>query len=135
MQVFTCLLYTSSYRVRLLHPFFQICISIPYKRGFSQFFYNLSRIFVHLVLKPAARSAILYLFMDDVLDVTSTPEQLGKPIGSDSENGKTTFVTLYGTDGAMEMCIRDRLYGHPLYQSSAGVHHHQGALAYRHERG
>ena len=39
--------------------------------------------------------------VDDVLDVTSTPEQLGKPIGSDSENGKTTFVTLYGTDGAM----------------------------------
>ena len=28
-----------------------------------------------------------------------------------------------------------RLYGHPLYQSSAGVHHHQGALAYRHEGG
>ena len=36
-------------------------------------------------------------------DVTSTPEQLGKPIGSDSENGKTTFVTLYGVDGAMAL--------------------------------
>ena len=41
--------------------------------------------------------------VDDVLDVTSTPEQLGKPIGSDSENGKTTFVTLYGADGAMAL--------------------------------
>ena len=39
----------------------------------------------------------------DVLDVTSTPEQLGKPIGSDSENGKTTFVTLYGAEGAMQL--------------------------------
>ena len=38
-----------------------------------------------------------------VLDVTSTPEQLGKPIGSDSENGKTTFVTLYGAEGAMQL--------------------------------
>ena len=43
----------------------------------------------------------VFQIVDDVLDVTSTPEQLGKPIGSDSENGKTTFVTLYGTDGAM----------------------------------
>ena len=41
--------------------------------------------------------------VDDVLDVTSTPEQLGKPIGSDSENGKTTFVTLYGAEGAMQL--------------------------------
>ena len=44
---------------------------------------------------------LVFQIVDDVLDVTSTPEQLGKPIGSDSENGKTTFVTLYGTDGAM----------------------------------
>ena len=32
-----------------------------------------------------------------------TAEQLGKPIGSDSENGKTTFVTLFGADGAMQL--------------------------------
>ena len=44
---------------------------------------------------------LVFQIVDDVLDVTSTPEQLGKPIGSDSENGKTTFVTLYGVDGAM----------------------------------
>ena len=35
--------------------------------------------------------------------MTSTPEQLGKPIGSDSENGKTTFATLYGVEGAMAL--------------------------------
>ena len=46
---------------------------------------------------------LVFQIVDDVLDVTSTPEQLGKPIGSDSENGKTTFVTLYGTDGAMAL--------------------------------
>ena len=39
---------------------------------------------------------LVFQIVDDVLDVTSTAEQLGKPIGSDSENGKTTFVTLYG---------------------------------------
>ena len=46
---------------------------------------------------------LVFQIVDDVLDVTSTPEQLGKPIGSDSENGKTTFVTLYGTEGAMKL--------------------------------
>ena len=45
----------------------------------------------------------MFQIVDDVLDVTSTQEELGKPIGSDSENGKTTFVTLYGVQGAMEL--------------------------------
>ena len=36
---------------------------------------------------------------DDMLDVTSTDEVLGKPIGSDAENGKTTFVTALGLEG------------------------------------
>jgi len=49
---------------------------------------------------------LVFQIVDDVLDVTSTPEQLGKPIGSDSENGKTTFATLYGVDGAMALAQR-----------------------------
>lgn len=46
---------------------------------------------------------LVFQIVDDVLDQTSTPEQLGKPIGSDSENGKTTFATLYGAEGAMRL--------------------------------
>ena len=37
---------------------------------------------------------------DDILDVTSTAEVLGKDINSDTDNGKVTFVTLFGVDGA-----------------------------------
>lgn len=37
---------------------------------------------------------------DDILGVTSTPEVLGKPIGSDEKNSKVTWVTLKGLDGA-----------------------------------
>lgn len=46
---------------------------------------------------------LVFQIVDDVLDVTSTEAELGKPIGSDAENGKTTFVTLYGVEGAMEL--------------------------------
>lgn len=35
---------------------------------------------------------------DDMLDEESTTEELGKPVGSDAENGKSTFVTLYGLE-------------------------------------
>ncbi len=46
---------------------------------------------------------LVFQIVDDVLDETSTAEELGKPIGSDRENGKTTFTTLYGTEGAMQL--------------------------------
>lgn len=40
---------------------------------------------------------------DDILDVESTTEVLGKPVGSDAKNKKTTYVSLYGLDGAKKM--------------------------------
>ena len=46
---------------------------------------------------------LVFQIVDDILDVTATTEQLGKPVGSDMANGKTTFVTLYGPDGAMTL--------------------------------
>ena len=39
---------------------------------------------------------------DDILDVVSTTETLGKPVGSDEENRKTTYVTLEGIEKARE---------------------------------
>ena len=43
---------------------------------------------------------LAFQIKDDILDFTSSTETLGKPVGSDSENGKTTYVTHYGIEGA-----------------------------------
>ena len=39
---------------------------------------------------------VAFQIQDDILDVTSTQEVLGKPVLSDEKNHKTTYVTLYG---------------------------------------
>ena len=46
----------------------------------------------------ARELGLAFQIRDDMLDVESTEEELGKPIGSDAQNGKTTFVTLYGLE-------------------------------------
>ena len=41
---------------------------------------------------------IAFQIVDDILDVTSSDEELGKPVGSDAENNKSTYVSLLGID-------------------------------------
>lgn len=41
---------------------------------------------------------IAFQIVDDILDVTSSDEELGKPVGSDIENNKSTYVSLLGID-------------------------------------
>ena len=48
----------------------------------------------------AENIGIAFQIRDDILDVCSDAATLGKNIGSDAACGKTTFVTLYGVDGA-----------------------------------
>ena len=51
-----------------------------------------------LVQKSATKLGLAFQIQDDILDVTSTPEKLGKPIGSDEKNHKVTYVTFEGID-------------------------------------
>ena len=51
----------------------------------------------------AAQVGMVFQIVDDILDVVSTSEELGKPVGSDRENGKSTFVTLYGLEESRRM--------------------------------
>ncbi|MCP1111225.1 polyprenyl synthetase family protein [Ohessyouella blattaphilus] len=45
---------------------------------------------------------VAFQIQDDILDVEGTYAELGKPIGSDAKNEKTTYVTLYGKEAAVE---------------------------------
>ena len=57
---------------------------------------------VRLVQKTASMVGLTFQIQDDILDVTSTTEVLGKPVKSDEKNKKTTYVTLYGLEKARE---------------------------------
>ena len=46
----------------------------------------------------AENVGIAFQIVDDILDVTSTGEVLGKPIGSDADNNKSTYVSLLGIE-------------------------------------
>ena len=51
-----------------------------------------------IVEAVASKVGLAFQIQDDILDVTSTMEVLGKPIGSDEKNHKTTYVTLKGLE-------------------------------------
>ncbi|MGB0120396.1 MAG: polyprenyl synthetase family protein, partial [Solirubrobacterales bacterium] len=51
----------------------------------------------------AAELGILFQIVDDILDVTGTDSELGKPQGSDERHGKVTYVSLYGLEEARNL--------------------------------
>ncbi len=54
------------------------------------------------VEKAAYEIGIAFQIQDDILDVTSSLETLGKPVGSDAKNQKTTYITLKGIEEAAQ---------------------------------
>lgn len=57
---------------------------------------------ISLVEKAAYEIGVAFQIQDDILDVTSNLETLGKPVGSDAKNQKTTYVTIKGIDAATQ---------------------------------
>jgi len=51
----------------------------------------------------AGELGVLFQIVDDILDVTGSDEQLGKPHGSDERHGKLTYVSLFGLERAREL--------------------------------
>jgi geranylgeranyl diphosphate synthase, type II len=51
----------------------------------------------------AEELGVLFQIVDDILDVTGSEEELGKPRGSDERHGKLTYVSLFGLDRARDL--------------------------------
>lgn len=54
----------------------------------------------------AAALGLAFQIVDDILDVTGSTEELGKPVGSDAENKKSTYVSLLGLDACRDAVRR-----------------------------
>lgn len=51
----------------------------------------------------AGELGMLFQIIDDILDVTGSNDELGKPSGSDERHGKLTYVSAFGLDGARKL--------------------------------
>lgn len=69
-----------------------------------------------------AHLGLAFQIQDDILDVTQTSEQLGKPQGSDARNNKTTFVSLLGLAQA-----KTEAYKHVQLAKESLLHAHINA--------
>ena len=55
---------------------------------------------VDLIEQIAANVGLAFQIQDDILDIISDSETLGKPVGSDEKNHKYTYATIYGIEAA-----------------------------------
>ena len=53
----------------------------------------------------ATHLGMAFQIRDDILDATSTTQELGKPVGSDAANEKTTYVTLLGVEACERLVL------------------------------
>lgn len=58
--------------------------------------------YIGLMEQAGLNIGMAFQIQDDILDVTSTTEELGKPVHSDEKNDKTTYVSLYGLEKSHE---------------------------------
>lgn len=54
--------------------------------------------YIELMEQAGLNIGMAFQIQDDILDITSTTEELGKPVHSDEKNDKTTYVSLYGLE-------------------------------------
>lgn len=73
-----------------------------------------------IIEKAAGKIGLAFQVQDDILDVTSTAEVLGKPIHSDEKNEKTTYVTLLGIEEAKKVVEKESVEAIDLIRSLPG---------------
>ncbi len=69
----------------------------------------------------AAELGVLFQIVDDILDVTGTEADLGKPQGSDERHGKRTYVSEFGLERARELARRSHARAVDTLAGAAGA--------------
>ncbi|MDX6671527.1 MAG: geranylgeranyl diphosphate synthase, type [Solirubrobacteraceae bacterium] len=67
----------------------------------------------------AAELGVLFQIVDDILDVTGTDADLGKPARSDERHGKRTYVTEFGLEGARSLAGESHAKASAALQAAA----------------
>lgn len=61
-----------------------------------------SEVHIKHLVEFASYLGLIFQVQDDILDITGTEEKLGKPVGSDEGNEKSTYPKLLGLEGAIK---------------------------------
>ncbi|HEX6229848.1 MAG TPA: farnesyl diphosphate synthase [Solirubrobacterales bacterium] len=77
----------------------------------------------------AGELGVLFQIVDDILDVTGSAEQLGKPSGSDERHGKLTYVSLFGLERARELAAESRAKAIEALDEAKGETRHLRQIA------
>jgi geranylgeranyl diphosphate synthase type II len=68
----------------------------------------------------ARELGVLFQIVDDILDVTGTDAELGKPHGSDERHSKLTYVSQYGLQGARSLAAESHSKARAALAGAAG---------------
>jgi geranylgeranyl diphosphate synthase, type II len=63
---------------------------------------------------------VLFQIVDDILDVTGSDEELGKPHGSDERHGKLTYVSVFGLERARQLAAESREKATAAIEAASG---------------
>jgi geranylgeranyl diphosphate synthase type II len=77
----------------------------------------------------AGELGVLFQIVDDILDVTGSDEELGKPHGSDERLGKLTYVSLFGLDRARQLAGESHAKAREALADAAGQTDDLGRIA------
>jgi geranylgeranyl diphosphate synthase, type II len=69
----------------------------------------------------AEELGVLFQIVDDILDVTGTDEELGKPHGSDERHGRLTYVSVFGLERARELAAESHARTREALAEAAAV--------------
>ena len=71
-------------------------------------------------MRFARELGVLFQIVDDILDVTGSPETLGKQQGADERLGKRTYVTEFGVEGAQALAAQSHERARVALAQAAG---------------